>query len=104
MGVGHDPSDTLEVRVERRGPVVGGMTVATGGVGLPHLHESVRYGSAVAVENASVDDDALSVRLASIHEGEIRVRRGDASFAQNRTRYLRQPLGEQNEWLLGMAQ
>ena len=45
--------------------------VAAGGVGLPDLYQAVSDGTAVAIRDASRDDDALAQRLAFVLAGQI---------------------------------
>src|SRR5262249_11804900 len=60
-----------EVGIEGRAPAVGVVPVAPSGVGLPELDQALRHRSAVLVEDAPRDDDALAKRLAAVLAREV---------------------------------
>src|SRR5690349_18544483 len=53
-------ASTAEIRIQRSGMLVLGMSVAAGRVGLPNLDEGARDGPSITVKNASAHDDALA--------------------------------------------
>src|SRR5689334_25424897 len=69
--VGDAATQAVEERIQRRGPVVAGVAVASTGVGLPHLEQCVGDGFSVAVEYAAVNDDALSLCFAAVGNGQV---------------------------------
>src|ERR1700759_2092826 len=62
--VGEGSASAEEVGVERRVVGVELVLVAPGGVGLPHFDERAAHGTAIFVEHAPVNEDALSDGLA----------------------------------------
>ncbi|GAA3413357.1 hypothetical protein GCM10018952_29700 [Streptosporangium vulgare] len=58
--------------------------VATGGVGLPDLHELAAHRAAVPVEDAAVHGDALAQRFGEVLPGQVGVERGDVGDAEDR--------------------
>jgi hypothetical protein len=82
----------IEVRVQRRRPVVDDVPVAPGGVGLPDLDERVGHGPAVAVEHPPEDEDPLADRLPAVAQRQVRVLGPDPVLAEHRTGDLRQPV------------
>lgn len=82
--VGDAATQAVEERIQRRGPVVAGVAVASTGVGLPHLEQCVGDGFSVAVEYAAVNDDALSLCFAAVGNGQVVFAGADAIFAEYR--------------------
>ena len=66
--------------------IVHDVTVASGGVGLPELHQRVADRPAVLVQHAAADDDALAERLAGVLAGQIGVGFTDRAIAIDRAR------------------
>jgi hypothetical protein len=81
--VGECPPRAGEVRIERGRVLVDLVEVATGGVGLPDLHQRVPHRTAVVVEHAPGDDDSLAERLAGVPGREIRIAGSDGVLAED---------------------
>src|SRR5690606_26855723 len=63
FGISDTAAAAEEVGIDWRVMLVGLVDVPTGGVGLPHFHESVRHRPPHFVEDTSGDDDSLAQRL-----------------------------------------
>src|SRR5918997_645501 len=101
--VGHAPPRTGEIRVERGRMAVHVVLVASRGVRLPDLDQSVAHGPPVSVEDAPVQDHPLPERLALVLPRQVVVDLADALVAVDRTRDLRQGVRERHERPPGRA-
>src|ERR671915_60675 len=95
--VGHAPSRTGEIRVERGRMAVHVVLVASRGVRLPDLDQGVAYGAPVSVEDPAVQDHPLPERLALVLPRQVVVDLADALVAVDRTRDLGQGVRERHE-------
>ena len=69
--VGDDSSDASEMRIERRLVLVGGVSIAAGGVRLPNFDHAVRNRAAIFVEHAAGHDDSLAESLTAVEVRQI---------------------------------
>src|SRR5215203_4608396 len=74
--------------------------IASGGVGLPDLHEVALYRASVTIEDASRNDDPLTQRLAGMLAGQIVVQVPYSTAPVCRTRGVRERPGEDEERFL----
>src|SRR5215208_1363065 len=74
--------------------------IASGGVGLPDLHEAALYRASVTIEDTSRNDDPLTQRLAGMLAGQIVVQVPYSTAPVCRTRGVRERPGEDDERLL----
>jgi hypothetical protein len=79
------------------------MGIAAGGIGLPEFDQGVGDGTAIAIEQAAGDDDALTEGLTGMLGGQVAVPRLDGTMAEERTGELGEGVGQQDEGLGGMA-
>src|SRR5450631_2022043 len=63
--IGQAAAHAQEVGIERSGPLVPLVQVATGGIGLPDLQQRVEQRRALLIEHAARHDDALADSLAA---------------------------------------
>ncbi|MNE19537.1 hypothetical protein D3C80_1126240 [compost metagenome] len=104
IGVGHGTAGAGEIRVQRRIVQVTGMGIATGGVGLPDLHQNPRNRQTVFVQHAAVNDDALALWLTFVLSGEVIVLLVDALGADGWPGDFRQRMGQKHQRLGRRAQ
>jgi hypothetical protein len=102
--VGDRAADAGEVGVERRGVVLAAVPVPARRVGLPDLHQRVRHRAAVGVAHLAEDDDPLALRLPRVLGREVRVLHGDELVAEQRAGHLGEPVREEHQRLLRVAQ
>ena len=93
-----------EIRIERRGMLVGFMPVASRGVALPDLDQRVRHGTPVVVDHAPGHDDALADRLALTLPRQIVVRFLDVAVPEDRPGHLGKRVRQQNQRIARAAQ
>ena len=99
VGVGDGAAGAGEVRVQRCVVQVTLVVVATGGVGLPDLHQDARHRQAVFIEHTPVNDDAFALGLAVMLGGQVVVLRVDALGADGRAGDFRQGMGQKHQRL-----
>ncbi|MCY1424150.1 hypothetical protein D9M71_398870 [compost metagenome] len=80
------------------------MGVATGGVGLPDLHQNPRHRQTVFIQHTAVDDDALTLRLPLVLGGQVVILLVDALGADGRTGDFRQRMRQEHQRLGRRAQ
>src|SRR6266566_925060 len=102
--VGDGAPDPVEVRVEGRGVVLARVPVAPARVRLPDLDERVRYRPPVRVEHLAGHDDPLSLRLAVVLRGQVGIGSRDQAVAEQRPGHLGEPVRQQDQRLLRVAQ
>src|SRR5699024_5035846 len=57
--VGDGTADPIEVRIDRRRPVVPHMLVSTTGISLPNLDQRIRYRPPIPIQQSSVHENPL---------------------------------------------
>src|SRR5262245_40955302 len=88
-----------EIRIQRSGMLVLGMSVAACGVRLPNLDERTRHRASVTVENASADDDPLAQRFARVLHRQVVVFLPYLFMPVDRSGNLRQRVRQKNQRL-----
>src|SRR5271154_5060924 len=102
--VGCATPGAAEVGVKRRGPAVGAVSVAAGGVGLPDLDERISQRLTLGVEYPAADGDALADRLTIVLAREVGVAIADGPiWEQLRARDLSDGVRQMDERVLGMT-
>ncbi len=85
--------------------VVDRIHVASRGVGLPHLDESVAHGLPVAVKDAPCDDDPLAKGLAPMLAGEVCILHPNRDPPEGGSGCVVEPLvGQSHGLVFGSAQ
>ena len=103
--VGDRATRAGEVRVERGGPAVPAVLVASGGVRLPDLDERAAQGLPLGVEHAAAERDSLADRLAGVLAREVVVELAEDALATELwTGDLGDRLRHEDERLLRVAQ
>src|SRR5207244_2592046 len=94
---------SAEVGVQWRGVLVILVKVAAGRIGLPDLDDCALYGTAVAVEYATGDDDALADRFARVLAGQVVVQLRNRPGKQRRRKIVK-PVRELDQRLCRSTQ
>ncbi len=80
---GDATADAGEVRVQRGGVLIALVDVTSGGVGLPDLHELAGNRATVAIKYTACNDDALTLRLAVVLDGQVGFQRVHVLVAES---------------------
>src|SRR5688572_2838146 len=89
-----------EVRVERSRVLVQMVRVASCGVGLPDLDETVTHGASVTIEHTSRNDYPLPQRFVPVLTGQVVIRFFYQATSEGRPCCVREGLGKDDERLL----
>jgi hypothetical protein len=84
--------------------VLAGVPVPPGRVGLPDLDQRVRHRAPAGVPHLSEYDDPLPLGLARVLRRQVGVLHGDQLVTEQRAGHLGEPLREEHERLLRVAE
>src|SRR5262245_35537801 len=102
--VGQRPPCAREIWIERRRVIVDAMRIPARGIRLPDLHERVGNRTRILIQHAPLYDDSFSLRFALVLPREIAVAGVEPSVRINRSRQLRECMGNDDERLFRVAQ
>src|SRR5258708_2700826 len=101
--IGQAAAHAQEIGIECAGPLIAFVQVASSGIGLPDLQQSVGYWIAVVVEYAASYNDALADGLAtgSCVARKVGVLRGNSTDSWSRAGQFREGQRNLDEWHRG---